>query len=61
MTRLEKVKYLRMALRIQSFEVSDEVADRVIETYERIEVLAGDFSLKDAVNIDVMMDEKYKK
>ena len=60
MTREEKINYLRIALGLQKIRVDNETADRIIETYEKIMELGGDFSIKDAVKIEVMMDEKYK-
>lgn len=61
MKREEKSNYLRIALGFQNIGVSNETADRIIETYERILKLKGDFSIKDAVDIEVSMDRKYKK
>ena len=61
MTREEKVNYLRIALGLQKIAVSNETADRVIETYEQILKLKGEFSIKDAVEIETRMDKKYAK
>lgn len=61
MTRKEKSNYLSIALGLQKIGVSIEMADRVIETYERILKLGGEFSIKDAVEIELSMDRKYKE
>ena len=60
MTREEKNNYLRIALGLQNIGVSNEMADRIIETYEKVLKLKGDFSIKDAVDIELSMDRKYK-
>ena len=46
---------------IAKIGVSDEMADRIIETYEKVLKLKGDFSIKDAVEIELSMDRKYKE
>jgi len=61
MTRKEKNNYLRIALGLQKIGVDNEMADRIIETYERVLNLKGDFSIKDAVEIELSMDRKYKE
>lgn len=61
MTREEKNNYLRIALGLQKISVSNEMADRIIETYEKVLKLKGDFSIKDAVEIELSMDRKYKE
>ncbi len=61
MTRDEKTRYLRVALALQKMGVTDEIADRIIETYEKVLELGGDFSVKDAVEIEIAMDRKYKE
>lgn len=61
MTREEKNNYLRIALGLQKIGVSTEMADRIIETYEKVLKLKGDFSIDDAVEIELSMDRKYKE
>ena len=61
MTREKKNNYLRIALGLQKIGVNNEMADRIIETYEKVLKLKGDFSIKDAVEIDLSMDRKYKE
>lgn len=61
MTRDEKNEYLRIALCLQHISITTETADRIIETYEKILILKGNFSIKDAVGVSVSMDIKYKE
>ena len=61
MTRTEKTTYLRIALGLQKIVVSDEIADRIIKTYESILELKGDFNIKHALEIELKMDRKYKE
>lgn len=57
----EKAKYLSIALGLQHIGVNVEMADRIITTYERILELGGDFRITDAVEIELLMNEKYTK
>lgn len=57
----EKVNYLRIALGLQKIGCDNEMADRIIETYEAILRLGGKFSIEDAVEIELSMDRKYRK
>lgn len=61
MTREEKVNYLRIALGLQKIGVSNEMADRIIETYEKVLELKDSFSIKDAVEIEISLDRKYSE
>ena len=61
MTRDNKNDYLRLALGFQNIGVTNQMADRIIETYEKMLVLKDSFTIKDAVEISVSMDRKYKK
>lgn len=61
MERESKINYLRIALGLQKIGVSNEMADRIIETYEKVLELEGDFSIKDAVEIEMSMDRKYSE
>lgn len=59
LSRDEKINYLRIALGLQNIGVNNEMADRIIETYESILMLGGNFSIKDAVNIEFAIGKKY--
>jgi hypothetical protein len=61
MTEQEKITYMQIALGIQKIAVDEAIADRIIQTYEGIQKLGGDFSLKDAVKIEMDIREKYTK
>ena len=61
MTQEEKINYLRIALALQHIGVSNETADRIIETYEAVLKKGGKFSVSDAVNIQYKLDKKYIK
>lgn len=61
MTHDEKIEYLRIALALQNIGVTNETADRIIETYEKILKVGGEFSIKDAVTIELLIDKKYAK
>ena len=61
MTREEKINYLRIALGLQKIVISNELSDRIIETYEKVLKLKGEFSIQDAVEIELSMDRKYKE
>lgn len=61
MTREEKINYLRIALGLQKIGITNEMADRIIETYESILTMKGEFSIKDAVELELRMDRKYKE
>jgi len=52
-------EYLRMALALQGICASEQVCDRIITTYDKLDELGGDFSVHDAVKIQVDMDKKY--
>lgn len=59
MDKEKKIKYLQMALAMQSIPVSKEACDRVIATYEKVLELGGKFTVDDAVEIEYAMDKKY--
>jgi hypothetical protein len=61
MTEQDKITYMQIALGIQKISVDQAMADRIIQTYEGIQKLGGDFSLKDAVKIEMDIREKYAK
>jgi len=60
-THEEKTNYLRIALNLQNIGVNNETADRIITTYEKVLKLGGEFSVKDAVDIEMALDRKYKE
>jgi predicted SpoU family rRNA methylase len=57
----EKVNYLRIALGLQRIGVDNEMAERIIESYEAILRLGGKFSINDAVDIEMSIERKYRK
>ena len=61
MTREDKNQYLKIALALIKISVSVETCDRIIETYEKVLKLEGNFSISDAVEIELKMDRKYKE
>jgi len=61
MNSTEKIQYLRIALGLQKIGVNDEMAERIIATYETVLKLGGNFSIKDAVQIELKLDKKYKE
>jgi hypothetical protein len=61
LTQEEKVNYLRIALGLQKIGCDNEMADRIIESYEAILRLGGNFSINDAVDIEMSLDRKYRK
>lgn len=61
MSRDEKINFLRIALGLQKIGINNEMADRIIETYEKVLELKGYFSIKEAVEIEISMDRKYAK
>jgi len=61
MSEEEKIKYLIIALNLQGISVSERIADQLIQTYEKLVELEGNFSLRDAAKIEAAIQEKYKK
>lgn len=57
----EKANYLRIALGLQKLVVDNEIAERIIVTYEKVLKLEDKFSLRDAVDIEVDLDRKFAK
>jgi len=57
----EKINYFRIALGLQKIGVDNEMADRIIQTYEAVTHLGGNFSIHDAVDIELSLDRKYRK
>lgn len=60
MTREVQIQYLRIALACQAISVHDRIADQIIETWERLNELEGEFSLKDAAAIEEKIRVKYE-
>jgi hypothetical protein len=61
MTQKQKIYYLKSAMQLQGINIHDSVTDQVIQTYERICELKGDFSLNDAADIEYIIKEKYQQ
>ncbi len=61
MTQKQKIYYLKCAMQLQGINVHDSVTDQVIQTYEKICELKGDFSLNDAAEIEYIIKEKYQQ
>jgi len=61
MTREEEIKYLKIALNIQGINISERIADQVIETFEAVKKKKGNFSVNDAVGIELKVERKYKE
>lgn len=61
MSEQEKIEYMRLALALQRISVDEAVADTIVQTYGAILKLGGDFSLKDAVKIEMDIRKKYAK
>jgi len=57
----DKINYFRIALGLQKIGVDNEMADRIISTYEAVIRLGGKFSIHDAVDIELSLDRKYRK
>ena len=57
----DKIKYLRLALQLQGINMGIPIADQIIQTYEKICELKGQFSLADAAKIEAEISKKYDK
>ena len=55
------ISYFKNALALQGVLVSSATAEIVIQTYEKIKELGGDFSIRDAAEIRAGVEEKYNK
>lgn len=60
-SRNEKIQYLRIALSLQHIGIDDKMADRIIETYENVLRLGGNFKISDAVEIEFAIERKYSE
>lgn len=61
MSQEDKIRYLRIALQLQGINMGMPISDQIIQTYEKVCELGGNFSLKDAAEIEVGIQEKYKQ
>ena len=59
MEQQKKIEYIKAALALQSINCNDFVCDTIITTYEKIIELGGKFSLSDAAEIKVSLEEKH--
>ena len=57
----ERIKYLRIALGLQLIGINDRMADQILLTLDEIEKLGGEFSITDAVEIELRIERKYKR
>jgi hypothetical protein len=57
----ERANYLRIALALQGIGVSAEIADRIDRTYGAIQLKGGEFSLKDAAEIEAEFNDKWAR
>lgn len=58
---MDKPKLLKVALAMQEIGVSEKMADQIITTYEALEHLGEKFTLKDAIDIEINIERKYKE
>jgi len=59
-TKDEKhINYLRIALSIQGICVDNKIADQIIRTYNKVLELEDKFSIKDTVQIEIAIKDKY--
>jgi len=57
----ERANYLKIALALQGIACDLSMAKRIILTYERIGKLGGNFSIEDAVEIDLAIRNEESK
>jgi hypothetical protein len=55
----EKIKYFKIALGLVGVNTDDRTCDIIIATYERLMKLGADFSVHDAVAIQMENERKY--
>lgn len=60
MNHEKKVQYLRIGLALQNISTNDRVCDQIIRTYEAMLEKGGNFSLHDAVDIELAIEREYK-
>jgi hypothetical protein len=61
MTQEQKISFIRIALAMQGIGVTNETADRIVQTYEKVLEKGGKFSVEDAVMVEYSLDKKYRK
>lgn len=61
MTTEQKISFIRIALAMQGIGITNETADRVVQTYEKVLEKKGKFSVEDAVMVEYNLDKKYRK
>jgi hypothetical protein len=61
MTQEQKISFIRIALAMQGIGVTNETADRIVQTYEKVLEKGGKFSVEDAVVVEYSLDKKYRK
>lgn len=59
--KMEKATYLRIAMAMQNINVPQIIAEQLFETFEGISDKGGDFSVQDAIAIQIKYEEKKKK
>ena len=59
--KMEKATYLRIAMAMQNISVPQIIAEQLLETFEAINQKGGDFSVHDAIAIQIKNEEKKKK
>jgi hypothetical protein len=57
----KRANYLRIAMNLQKVAIDNEMAERIIITYENVLKLEGGFSLRDAIDIEYKLDKKFAK
>ena len=55
----DKIKYFKIALGLVGVNTDDRTCDMIIATYERLIKLGADFSVHDAVAIQMENERKY--
>jgi hypothetical protein len=61
MIQSKKVQYMRIGLSLCGIPVSDRVAEIIVEVNEGIQKKKGEFSITDAVDIELRVNRKYDK
>jgi hypothetical protein len=61
LTLEQKVSYMRIGLSLCEIGVNDAAAEIIVKTYEGILKKGGNFSIEDAVKIEVEVKGKYNK
>jgi len=55
----EQTKYVRIALGMSGIVVNDITSEMIWRTIEKVQTFKGDFTLRDAVDIEVLVTGKY--